>query len=272
MTPPTPDDTAAEPWGSLLLADGEERSVALGPLTLHLARAGGEVHLAHERADEESPPGTEPGRPSEGEPDWSRWATVAKWEGELALRPTFPDRPLVVAPEDPFHLLAGAEARIYVRVPLQVTVQAVSEGRRADLATLPTIPASDTWWGTVDDGELCYWLTTLARRSVSADLFEPHLAMCPLHLVNRSADDLTVEKIAVRVAYLTLFASGRQIWADETRVRYQGDAEGSRLEMAGRPPAEAAGARLLAEAREPMGRGFRARTFARLRQLPRWMA
>lgn len=270
MTTTEPDHRIG-PWGPRTLDEDAEADIRLGPLTLHLARTAGEIRLAHTRDREEREERQGDAEEPDRELEWSRWAG-SDWTGEIGLHPTFPDRPVVVAPEEPFHLVAGADARIYVRVPLWVKVEATGRGRTTKLTALPTIPTSDTWWGTVEEGELCFSLTTHARRAISEELFEPHLAMCPIELVNRSDEDLTVDKIALRVDYLSLYTRGGQIWADETRVRYQGDVEGSRLEMAGRPPAEASDARLLAAARLKMARGFKARTFARLRSMQGWVS
>ncbi|MGD2069198.1 MAG: hypothetical protein PVI57_11040 [Gemmatimonadota bacterium] len=284
MTSRTAAPERGDPWGSHPLDDDAEATVRVGPLSIYLARTAGELRLAHSRtavgagtppdpeadtADGAGPEG-DPGHEGEAvELEWSRWAAGDR-AASLTLSPGLPDRPLVVAPEEPFHLPASAEARIYVRVPLWVKVE-MGGRKRTTLVNLPTIPASDTWWGSLEEGELGYWLTTHARRSVSDDLFASHLAMCPVQLVNRSEDDLTVVKIALRTAYLTLYRDGGRIWADETRVRYQGEAEGSHLDMADRPPREAPGATQLAEPTLRMARGFRARTFGRLRSIQEWM-
>jgi hypothetical protein len=54
-------------------------------------------------------------------------------------------------------------------------------------------------------------------------------------------------------------------------VRYQGEAEGAQLDVAGSPPAEAPGAELLVPARLRVTRGVRAFTFARLRAIQGWI-
>lgn len=287
MSTPEVSGATLGPWGVHQVPAEGEGSVQIGPLVLRFMQEAGEIRVAVLREGEgpqerhstgadaserPAPGGRAGGAEGHGEEDlvWTRWAP-ADWTGEIALSPAFPDRTLVVAPEDAFWLLNGAEARIYVRVPLHVKVEALGSAR-GTLCTLPTVVASDTWWGTVEEGELCYWLRTHARRRVSEELYTHHMAICPLQLVNHSGDDLLVDKIALRAAYLSLFAHGDQaVWADETRVRYTGDVEGSRLEMSGKAPAEAPGARLLAPARERMARGFRARTFARLRSIHGWM-
>lgn len=259
------------PWGVHHVPPEGVLAVEVGPLGLRFTQEAEEIRMALLR-NGGSP--EDAGEDAEEDADedigWTRWAP-ADWSGEVALSPEFPDRTLVMAPEDPFWLLDGAEARIYVRVPLHVNVEALGT-ERSRLASVATVVASDTWWGTVEEGELCYWLSTRARRRITADLYTHHMAICPLHLVNRSGDDLHVDKIAVRVAYLSLFAhEGRAIWADETRVRYTGDIEGSRIEMSGEAPTEATGAELLAHPHVRMARGFRARTFARLRSIHGWM-
>ena len=52
----------------------------------------------------------------------SRWASGDD-EVEIEIRPVFPDRPLVLRPENPFHLLPEAQARVFVRVPLWIQVE-----------------------------------------------------------------------------------------------------------------------------------------------------
>ncbi len=254
------DDASQSPWRTQTLPRDGAVDVGIGPLHLLLRERAGEIQLAHRRDDD----------PPDSDLQWARFAP-GSWNGEVTVTPAFPDRTVIVAPDDTFRLLEGAEARIYVRLPLFAQVQVQGRSGTTVLARIPTVHYSDTWWGVPTEGELCYWLSTSARRSVTPELFEDHLALCPLQLMNRSEGDLDVEKIALRVAFLSLFQRDRRLWADETRVRYQGEAEGSTLDMAGAPPKEEPGAELVLGARERIGRGFRARTFARLRSLQHWI-
>jgi len=248
-------------------ASGETLRLDVGPLTLWLKGLENEVWLGFQRAEETVVPSGD--TPPE-DLEWSRWA-LGDAPHHLRFRPVLPDRLLVVKPDHPLTLLRRAKARVYVRVPAWVRVEAV-EGEKTKGATLMEIPTevlSDTWWGDFLTGELGYWLTTKARRELSDDLFEPHRIMSALHLINRSEDDLRVEKLALRVEHLSTYEKEGRLWAEETNVVYLGEAEGSDIRMRDRPPVEAEGAHEISPARAQV-KGLRARTFDRLRALSGW--
>jgi hypothetical protein len=241
-------------WGRHTVPTDDDACLRLGPLEVRFVHRAGELRLRWARE----------GEPPEDPPRWSRWATAEGWDGEIELVPAFPDRLVVVKPEDEFRLVQGARARVFLRVPLHVEVYLGTAGA-PPLVSVPTAIMSDTWWGTTEEGELGYWMHTRARREIRPDEFEEHLCICPLQLENRAPEDLPVDKIALRVDHLTLYRDAEHLWADETRVRYLGEEEGSRIDMVGRPPTEAPEARRLAGPRVPVDRGFSARTFARIR-------
>lgn len=276
------------PWGVHPLAEDEERTVDVGPLRLHLRRTNDEIWLAHEAVgrDGEASIAAEAltgngargrGRSSgssggiggeggseEGEGDgieWSRWAVPSTGDA-IRLTPAFPDRPVVVEPDGPFHLTRRARVRVYVRVPLHVQI-GVGAATEPAFARIPTVTLSDTWFGDFQEGELCYFLPTTARREIGREHFAPHLAACPLELSNRADEELKVEKLALRVAHLSLFSREDELWSDQAQVGYRGADLGSDLRMSGKAPAEAPDARLVVSPEVPAATGFRARTFAR---------
>lgn len=189
----------------------------------------------------------------------------------MELRPALPDRTVVLKPEQAFRLLPRAEARVYIRVPLWLRIELPlsEDGNSLLLESIPSLAMSDTWWGGFMEGELTYWLPTTARREIPAELHIPHVAVCPLQMTNESDMDLEVEKLAFRVAHLSLFVDAEgHLWGDETRVSYRGEVEGSQIDMSGGPPPDAGHALLVATPRAPLQKGFRARTFQRLMALP----
>jgi hypothetical protein len=232
-------------WGEHEVGAGIETSLRLGPLDLAFTQQSGEIRLRF------------------GDPPWSRFVP-GDWNGRIRLSPLLPDRLVVVKPESDFWLLREARARIYVRVPLILRVEALG-ARPMPLVEVPTEAMSDTWWGSPEEGELSYWLDTRARREVQPAEFEEHVCVCPLQLENSSAEDLKVDRIALRVDYLSVYQEGTRLWSDETRVHYLGDDAESRIEMSGKPPREAPEATRITGPRLSMSRGFTGRTFARIR-------
>jgi len=269
---PSDEPHLPAPWGRHPLPDDGPLALELGPLVVWARRREGEVRLAHAPGDWTRAGRHRPGGPTAGpeDRDWVRWP-VPEATSELGLAPVFPPRTLVIEPEVSFRLLPRGRARIFVRVPLwaRFTVHGDEHGGEdRTLTEVPSVTLSDTWWGSTTEGELCYWLATTARRRVEPDVFEPHAAVCPLELANRSDDELPVERIALRVAHLSLFSEEGRLWADVTRVRYRGADEGSAIEVSGEPPREAPDARRVSGPREaPPARGFHGLTFARLKSL-----
>jgi hypothetical protein len=201
--------------------------------------------------------------------EWGRWALPDAFS-RIRIRPALPSRPVVIQTGTPLTLLPRAQARIFVRVPLWVQVELQDEGGWIVLEEVATVQLSDTWWGDLTTGELCFFQPTQARRVFSPELLAEHLAVCPLLLVNRSTQSLPVEKFAFQVPNLSLFSCSGGFWADESIVHFQDDAEGVRVEITGRPPVEARDPIRVSEPRSPVSRGFSARTFQRLRMFPGW--
>lgn len=257
----------ADLWGERRLPSrGETQRLEVGPLAIWLRVVENELWLTHDRAPEGA--GAPQSLPTA--PSWSRWALPEDlvW---IHVSPVLPDRPLVVKPEHAFTLVHGARARIYMRVPVWVRLEAMAApgGARTTLTEIPTLQLSDTWWGDFAGGELAYWFSTSGRRKLSPDLFQPHLVMCVVQLENRSEDDLPVEKHLLRVEHLSIFRKDGWLWAEEVEVHYHGEDEGSEILMDDLPPREAEGGEEISPARH-QARTFRARTFARLRALTPW--
>lgn len=263
------------PWGEHEVPGDEIVSIDLGPLRLNLRLRDDEIWIATTRVDSveaietvEAIEVAETVEPLESEPveaDWLRWP-VAGGTRSVRLSPAFPDRTVVAQPEVPMRLVSGANARVFVRVPLWVRV---STDGGVLLTEVPTVGLSDTWLGGFTSGELCYWLGTTARRHVSDDIFAPNLAVCPLILSNRSGDEAPVERLAVHVENLRLYCDGDHFWSNDSRIRFRGAEEDSHIDLTDRPPSEVPAAVTVAEPRDSSPPGAsRILGFARLRAFP----
>lgn len=251
-------------WGEYEIQLDQHRTWKIGALRLWCKQIKDEIQVAylHEVDDsEKSAAMSEP--PSEI--TWSRWA-MRQEQSKIRLSPVFPDLPVVVKPESSFRLMKSAQARIYVRVPIWIQID-LATSTPVKLIEIPSVILSNTWFGTFFEGELCYWISTSAKRQVEPDPDRPYLAICPIQLINKAEEDLLVEKICLRVRNLSLFYKDLQLWSDETRMVYKGVGETSQIEANGTPPAVAKSAPLLTVPREPQKKSFAAKTFASLKEL-----
>ncbi len=235
-------------WGEQLLESDEVHCRRAGELSLLLKQVEDELWIAEQRAET-----------SETDPAWARWAIKKKYK-KVYIQPRFPDKAVVVKPENPFRLQPGVAARIFVRVPVCASVALEKQSSNV-LIDFPSAVLSHTWFGGPTEGELCYWISSSARRKILVDSTRDYLAICPVQLRNKSPEDLLVEKICLRVQWLSMYEKDGQLWANETKVHYKGGDDASQVFVSNGPPAEAENARLIAPPREQIKKSFSIRTF-----------
>jgi hypothetical protein len=198
--------------------------------------------------------------------EWQRWAYRQK-NPRIEINPVFPDRPVLVKPENSFTVVENARVRIFVRVPIWIRIKLIGKPD-TQLIEIPVITLSNTWFGTFQEGDLCYWISSGARLTTKSDPARPYLAICPLELIDRSPVDLHVEKICLRVEYLSLFYDNAQLWAGETQMIYKGKSEISEINYKQTTPKEARNAKLLMQARIKVNKSITAKTFSTIKDLP----
>lgn len=201
-----------------------------------------------------------------GDAVWQRWAFKTE-KPVIEIMPVFPDRSVIVKPEAAFRVAEDASVRIFVRVPVWIKIVLVGK-ISTTLIELPTVSLSNTWFGTFAEGELCYWISSGARKKIEEDSERPYLAIAPLMLIDKSPEDLDVEKICLRVRHLSLYLKQDHLWADETKIIFKGMTEVSEIDFAGKPPAEAKDSLLISGPRVPMKKAFNARSFSTFKDLP----
>lgn len=250
-------------WKSPQSVSEDIQSWTLDTLRIWAKKTPEELHLAYKNNLSEDDINQEESQ----ELEWSRWAIDQDYEN-IAFSPVFPDRSIVIAPEAPFRVTIKGKAKIYVRIPIWVRVDIFGKGN-ISIQEIPTVSLSDTWFGSFTEGELCYWVSTSARRKIEPDSLRPYLAICPIEIINKSEEELFVEKLCLRVAGLSLFQQNEQLWSDKTRVSYRGSNNISQIVVTGNAPSEVKNARKVASPRDVDKKGGEAKTFlAKLKDIP----
>ncbi len=248
-------------WGPLQLSsDDEIQSFEAGNLQVWLKRKDNEIWISHHHK-QHGGEGRETAENPPADVEWSRWAPKEIGDS-VTLLPVFPDLPLVINSEFPLRVSPGSSIQIFTRIPIWLRI---SMGKKDMLLTeLPTVKLSRTWFGTPMEGELCYWAATKARRSLSNVERKPYLVSCPIQITNKTDGDLDFEKFCFRVERLKIFSYKDELWADETRIVYQGEEQNSDISMSGRLPKGMGNAELISPPRKPIQRSLATRTFRKI--------
>ncbi len=202
-------------WGTFEFEDDHAGRWRVGPTTLWIYRSSRSWHLI--RIESEDPldesAAIDPIRPIDQTElsldELPKGAAVYRYgfqsTGErCSLAPLLADRAVVVRPDIPLYVLAGEQVTLYVSTPLWMRVEVGAVGRL--LQEIPSIRPSDTWFGpSTREGELCYAVKTAGRLRLENLPKRLHRAITPIHVRNRGADALHIERIQVPVQYLSLF-------------------------------------------------------------------
>ena len=247
-------------WGIKSLDADKTICHSVGPLHIWIQKKGDEVWLGH-RHSENLPDQYQPSSVPPEDLEWSRWA-LKKEQNELKLAPVFQDLPIVISSEFPLRVTPNNKIKIFTRVPIWVRISEKSGDYI--LTEIPTVPLSRTWFGTPLEGELCYWSTTKARRSLAETEQKPHLVNCPIKINNRADQDLDFVKFCYRVERLSIYHSKNELWAGETNIVYHGEEQLSDINMTGKLPEGVKKSELLSKPRKEVSQSLATRTFKKI--------
>ena len=199
-------------------------------------------------------------------PDQLSWTRliVADERQQVRLLPVTPNRPLVIRPETPLTIPAVQSCLFYAGLALWVRVE-IGPEEPLTLCEVPTIVLSNTWFGEVTEGELCYSLRTSARRELAKLPARPHRARCAVTVQNQSDINLELKRFCLRSAYCRIYHGLELLWASPVKLVYNGGTGNDTLADCefGEEPDGAGPVTLITPARERHAEGF----FARLQNL-----
>lgn len=202
----------------------------IGALELFVIRkeGGWQVQAIEHRMDDDEIPALDIGREVAWMPDTTR-AEVVHYKlpdqsDLLTLVPRLADRPVVSRPRMPFNVGPGASVTVYVGTPLWVELRAGEA--EVLLCELPLMRPPQTWFGaSTYEGELCYAARTRCRTHAEEVPVRPWRAITPLKLENRAKDGWLLDRLALPVPQLPLFAAADgRIWTSSLSTTR--DAEG----------------------------------------------
>lgn len=257
-------------WGEFTIEFGAAVQWEIGPMQLAVQRLPGEwviVYKTTEMVDDQQKWRVAYSDQDPGEIDADH---VARFIGQdsseqLTVLPALADRSVVSRPFTPFTVPANEKASIYVSTPLWFTLVTGAPGR--PLFEIPIQRPSDTWFGpSTREGETCYASRTFGRLHLENLTIYQHRAITQVHINNRAAIPLLVERINLPVPFLSLFHTPHNIFWTETVTMVQtGGVSLAEFHIGKEPPPEAADAALAAKPRRIPQKGMLIRAFSVLK-------
>lgn len=208
-------------WGSHRIPEDSASTFSVGRLELHVRRRGREWLFALTSREPEEAGLSEPnaaetpnaGEAEHVEPVFSRYV-AADSSPLLSLTPVMPDRPVVARAQTPVTLGPGVEARFYAEIPVWVRGTVGGDERRI-LFDTSIRQLSNTWFGGVLTGRLCYSLDRSFVFSQSELEVNEDAAVCTLRYRNQSRTPFSSGKVAIFADLLRVYRARGGLWTNE---------------------------------------------------------
>ena len=181
----------------------------------------------------------------------------------LELKPQLADRTIVTRPSTPIVLAPGEDITLYISTPLWVQFE-LGGKQGSVIEEFAINRPSDTWFGpSTRVGELCYASQTSGRLNLENLPDRPSRAITPLNVINHGEDKLLLEKVALPVPLLSLFATPEGLlWTQPATLIRDDDGELAKLKLGKEAPKEAEGAVRINKPRQQSEKGMLVRAFS----------
>lgn len=243
--------------------------IRLGRLIVYVKKDIDEIQYAYEYSEEEKDRISHTTMKRLRSHDDFSWTRCILGSGytQLELVPKMPDKAVVVRPELAVQVPPRQSTSFYVGIFVWLQIFGVHKNSRIKVCDLPTVKLSKTWFGSNENGELCYSMRTQAIRSKENTTPTFFHATCPVHVVNNSDDMLDFQRICLHAELLTLYSDGNRLWANAARVSYKGIDQISQINLSNSAPQEAPGCVKVADPRMTAAPNIVKRSFYFLKYL-----
>jgi hypothetical protein len=177
-----------------------------------------------------------------------------------------PDRPVIIKPAAALHIAPHEKLTVYITLPANLALFY----KENNIKEFASCILSNSWFGALDAGELCYCLKQNLSQSVPSD-DSVHNIICPVEIENKSTSVLLFERFCLRTEFLNLYqdSQSKRLWSDVSKVAYLGKDKWSRLNYT--PPAPHTSYKNISKARKQYtGNHLLLKSFETIKKFPVW--
>ena len=249
-------------WKTFELAVGETLVWDVGASCIYASRTGNDWLIALKESEEKEGATIEihkNGIPEDLESE--RWA-FKNPRPNITFEPAMPDRPLVVRPLSPLSLPPDSEVQFFINISAFINIRISNLKHETDIGIHPSQKLSNTWFGNNFEGVFCYSNKSHIRREKAELTVVHNQIICPFNIKNRGNEILKVERICLRVKYLSIWAGKSRLWSNEVTTIFRGKGKDTQLEYSRSAPKDSTKPYLLVKSQEKPERGFLRETFS----------
>lgn len=158
-------------------------------------------------------------------------------EGEhVYLEPCLPDLPMVIKPTINLSISPGCTLNSFISVPMVFKLSYGSLKKKKILQEFPVKSLSRSWFGDPESGEIAYFLESSLLNSIEPCTSDLNCIHCPVSITNKTNQILTLERMILRVPYLTIYQGGKNYYSNMTKIAFRGQDQLSQINMQKTPP------------------------------------
>jgi len=157
-------------------------------------------------------------------------------DARIKLEPSLPELPIVIKPKLPLSVLPGLSFRCFVAVPLVFSIWSNRGKKKHMLTEISVLNLSRSWFGDPWSGEVAYFLESPLHGTIDNYGESDISVFCPITIVNRSSQILTLDRMLLRVPYLSVYQGEKRLYANGTRISFRGQDQISQVSFYKGPP------------------------------------
>jgi hypothetical protein len=147
---------------------------------------------------------------------------IAGKESKISIEPNLPELPIVIKPESALSVLPGVTFHCFVSVPLVYVVKSGRGKKEKTLIEASVRSLSRSWFGEPWGGEVAYFLDSPLHQSIGAYGEDDSAILCPVTIVNRSNQILSLDRMILRVPYLSVYEGKSRLYSNVTKISFRG--------------------------------------------------
>lgn len=154
----------------------------------------------------------------------------------LYLEPGLPDLPIVIKPSTDLKLLPGCTMNAFINIPMVLQLKFGSSKKKILLQEFPLKSLSKSWFGDPESGEIAYFLESSLQDTPGSCSEEINGIHCPVSVINKTNQVLPLERMMLRVPYLTIYKGEKKYYSNTTKIAYKGQDQISQINIIKVPP------------------------------------